>query len=79
MTEETFLELDVRPMVAAQQPPLGAVLDAVSRLQPGQALRLIAPFEPVPLFRMLGQQGFRHEARMEDDGSWVVLFRRQGC
>lgn len=70
------LRLDVRPLVAAHQPPMGAILESVGQLAPGQALQLIAPFEPVPLYQFLGQQGFHHEARLRDDGGWEVLFTR---
>src|SRR4051812_24275870 len=41
------LELDVRALVARQRPPLPAIQQAIAQLEPGQALRLIAPFEPV--------------------------------
>lgn len=63
-------------MCAARQAPLPHILDAVGRLAPGQALRLIAPFEPVPLYQFLGQQGFAHEAAETGDGAWVITFRR---
>lgn len=76
MSNGEFLDLDVRPLVAGKQPPLPAILDAVTRLSAGQALRLAVPFEPVPLFRMLEKQGFRHESRTEPDGTWVIIFRR---
>ena len=51
-----------------------AILDAVSRLEPGQALRLIAPFEPVPLYDFLGQRGFAHETSEPEPGVWAVIF-----
>lgn len=68
------LVLDVRPLCAAGNPPLGAILDAVHRLQSNQALRLIAPFEPVPLYELLGNRGFTHTAAVKDDDSWEILF-----
>lgn len=71
------LQLDVRPLVEAKKPPMGAILDHVGRLAPGQALQLIAPFEPAPLYTLLAQQGFRHETRVRDDGAWEILFRRE--
>jgi uncharacterized protein (DUF2249 family) len=71
------LELDVRPVCAAKQPPLPAILDAVGRLEPGQDFRLIAPFEPAPLYQLLGQQGFTHSARELPDGAWEITFRAQ--
>jgi uncharacterized protein (DUF2249 family) len=68
------LDLDVRPLVARQKPPLPAILDALARLTPGQALRLRVPFEPAPLYPLLKQRGFRAEPRPCDDGSWEVVF-----
>ncbi|MFH1499815.1 MAG: DUF2249 domain-containing protein [Verrucomicrobiota bacterium] len=70
------LELDIRPLCAAQRPPLPAILDAVGKLAPGQPFRLIAPFEPAPLYQLLGQQGFTHEAHTRDDGTWEIVFSR---
>ena len=70
------LEVDVRPICAARGAPLPHILDAVGRLAPGQALRLLAPFEPAPLYQLLGRQGFSHDVMMRDDGTWEILFRR---
>jgi uncharacterized protein (DUF2249 family) len=69
------LELDVRPICASKLPPLPAILDAVGRLAPGQNFRLIAPFEPSPLYQLLGQQGFTHSTHKLPDGSWEITFR----
>ena len=76
MSTPAPLELDVRPLCAARQAPLGAILDAVGRLAPAQALRLIAPFEPVPLYQLLGGQGFSAAARQRGDGAWEITFSR---
>lgn len=71
------LDLDVRPLIAAGQAPLGVVLGAIDRLRPGQALRLLAPFEPLPLYGVLARQGFAHVASHDDAGTWTVIFTRQ--
>ncbi len=68
------LEFDARPLFAAGKPPLVPILNAVNRLGHGQALRLIAPIEPIPLVQMLSQRGFTAEPRSRDDGSWEILF-----
>ena len=39
-----------------------------------EALRLFAPFRPVPLFQALGVRGFSHEDREIDGGDWQVIF-----
>lgn len=67
-------ELDVRPLIAAGRPPLQPILAAVGELQPGQALRLIAPFEPQPLYQLLRQRGYSAKPLSQPDGTWEILF-----
>ena len=73
----TVHELDARPLLAAGRPPLDAILAALAALPPGAALRLRAPFEPLPLYAKLGDQGFEHSAHREADGSFIILFTPQ--
>ncbi len=70
------LEVDVRVLCETRQAPLPRILAALGELAPGQALRVIAPFEPAPLYQLLGAQGFSHETKETGDGAWVVTFRR---
>lgn len=70
-----LLELDVRPTLRAGGEPFEQIMEAVSALKPGQGLRLLATFKPVPLFSVLGSKGFDHEAKELDGGDWEVLFR----
>src|ERR1041385_4840855 len=51
-------------------------METVARLKDGQKLRLLAPFEPAPLFDLLARRGFSHQARPTDSGDWEVLFTR---
>jgi uncharacterized protein (DUF2249 family) len=78
MPNLTPLELDVRPLCAQKKAPMPAILTAVSRLAPAQALRLIAPFEPVPLYEFLEARGFSHQSREREPGVWEVLFTPTG-
>jgi uncharacterized protein (DUF2249 family) len=71
----SLVELDVRPILRAGGEPFEAIMGAVSRLGPGQGLRLLATFKPVPLFSVLGAKGFAHEAQELADGDWEVIFR----
>ena len=67
-------ELDVRPMLRTGEEPFQAIMDAVGALAPGEALRLIAPFRPVPLFSVMANRGFAASDRPLDGGDWEVLF-----
>ena len=67
-------ELDVRPMLRAGEEPFQAIMDAVGSLAPGESLRLVAPFRPVPLFSVMANRGFSASDRPLDGGDWEVLF-----
>lgn len=70
------VDLDVRPDLARGEEPFRRIMDTVGRLGPGQVLVLRAPFEPVPLYRVMERRGFAHwtECRAPDD--WSVWFYR---
>lgn len=70
------LVLDTRPILARGESPCHAIDDAATTLIPGQPLVLIVPFEPVPLYAKLNNQGFTHQAREIGDGTWRVEFRK---
>jgi uncharacterized protein (DUF2249 family) len=67
-------DLDVRPILRQGGEPFGAIMAAVADLAPGQALRLLATFKPVPLFQVLGSRGFDASAREIGGGDWEVIF-----
>ena len=67
-------ELDVRPLLRAGEEPFQAIMGAVGALAPGESLRLIAPFRPVPLFSVMANRGFSASDRPLDGGDWEVLF-----
>ena len=75
----TLVDLDVRPILKAGGEPFGKIMETVAALAPGQGLRLLATFKPVPLFHALGAQGFAHEARELGGGDWEVIFRPEGA
>lgn len=74
MTTLSPLTVDARPTLRAGGEPFSDIMAAVARLTPGQALRLLATFKPVPLFAVMARQGFAHEEREIGDGDWEVLF-----
>ncbi|MGH7105490.1 MAG: DUF2249 domain-containing protein [Acetobacteraceae bacterium] len=71
------LTVDVREELRRGGEPLPRILQAVKTLAPGQALRLLATFEPLPLYAVLGRNGFGHSATRHGEGDWEVLFEPQ--
>lgn len=74
--ESDTLLLDVRPDLARGDEPFARIMEAAASVQQGQTLTLIAPFEPVPLYGVLGAQGFAHETQQVGAAEWVVRFVR---
>jgi uncharacterized protein (DUF2249 family) len=74
--ESARIHLDVREDVRTGREPFARIMAAVDELTPEGVLILRAPFEPVPLYRVLGRRGFAHwtESRAADD--WSVWFYR---
>lgn len=69
--------MDVRPEIRRGREPFGLIMQAIGRLKPGQDLKLVAPFRPLPLISMLAGQGFAHEAKELPNGDWEVSFTRE--
>ncbi|PCR90745.1 DUF2249 domain-containing protein [Natrinema ejinorense] len=69
-TKPTERTLDVREI---DGPPFDDIIAALGDLESDQRLRLIAPFEPRPLYEELDERGFTHESEERDGGVWHVL------
>jgi uncharacterized protein (DUF2249 family) len=70
------VEVDVRGDLARGVEPFARIMDAVARLGDDEALVLRAPFEPKPLYGVLGKRGFEHWAESRDPRDWSVWFWR---
>ena len=68
--------VDVREDLRRGREPFSKIMSAVDQLQPGESLRLLAPLEPVPLFGVMMNRGFTHQAKAIGGGDWEVLFER---
>lgn len=73
---EAAAHLDVRPILAAGDEPLGAVMRAAAAVPEGGVLLLEAPFDPVPLRRVLVRKGFVSHAEPLGPEHWRVTFLR---
>jgi uncharacterized protein (DUF2249 family) len=77
MNNNNTVTVDVREDIRSGREPFSKIMNAASALRTNEQLLLIAPFEPVPLFRVLEKQGFRHTVQSNKPGDWEVLFTRQ--
>src|SRR5215471_2426195 len=77
MPEGRRVRLDVRDDIRRGEEPFTRIMTAVRELKGDQALVLRVPFEPIPLYDVLGKRGFLHwtERRAADD--WSVTFYRE--
>jgi uncharacterized protein (DUF2249 family) len=71
---ERVQELDVRPILNEGKDPFSLILGRVKALQPGETLKIINDFEPIPLLQMLGKQGFGTHSELVDGGTWNAYF-----
>jgi hypothetical protein len=70
--------LDVRPMLAAGEEPFDAILGAAREVPAGGVLEVVAPFEPAPLYAVLGGLGFSHRTDPREGGAFAVRFTQTG-
>ncbi len=68
--------LDVRPELEQGGEPFVRIMEGAASVEPGGTLVIIAPFEPVPLYEVLGARGFSHVTEKVAADEWVVQFTR---
>lgn len=72
------VELDVRPLLARGEEPFFTIMEATRSLGPEDVLLVVNQFEPVPLYGVMAQRGFRHRTERGCEGEFRVFFRRRG-
>lgn len=73
----TTVTVDVREDLSSGREPLSKILAAVKTLASGQCLKLVTPFEPLPLFSMLKRMGFQHQSKRVKTDHWETIFTPQ--
>ncbi len=68
--------LDVRPIMVRGEEPFRKIMATARDVEPGETFRLLAGFEPVPLYDTLAKQGFSHWSRQLAPEYWQVDFHR---
>jgi uncharacterized protein (DUF2249 family) len=75
MTQD-ILTLDVRDDFRSGLHPCDKIQNALGNVGDGETLRLLVPFEPVPIFEVARNKGLSHKAQQTPEGHWEVLFSR---
>lgn len=68
------VEADVREELRAGREPFQRIMAARAEVPPGGCLVVRATFEPAPLYRALGKQGFLHHTEELAADDWRVWF-----
>lgn len=71
---DSVVTLDVRDHLNSGREPFSLIMQTASALEKEQSLRLIVPFEPVPLYHIMAQRGFNYTATTLETGDWEILF-----
>jgi uncharacterized protein (DUF2249 family) len=66
--------LDVRPDFRAGLHPCDKIQNTLSAVGKDEALRLLVPFEPLPLFEVAASKGLGYHASQTAEGDWEVIF-----
>lgn len=70
------VDVDVRSDIRAGIEPFSRIMAAVKALGAGDVLVVRAPFEPAPLYDVLGRRGFTHWTECREANDWSVWFFR---
>lgn len=74
MNSSNIITLDVRPDFRAGRHPCDKIQGALANVAPHQTLRLLVPFEPLPLYEIADRKGLAHVAQTTPEGDWEVHF-----
>jgi uncharacterized protein (DUF2249 family) len=71
--------VDVRDDIRRGVEPFARIMTAVKALAVDEVFVLRAPFEPIPLYDVLGKRGFEHWTECRGAEDWWVTFYRGGA
>ena len=70
------VEVDVRDDIRRGEEPFARIMAAVKTVGAGDALVVRVPFEPVPLYDVLGRRGLAHWSERLAEADWRAWFYR---
>lgn len=74
MDTQKIVELDVREDLLLKKEPFDKIMGAVKQLKPGQIFVLHAPFNPIPLHKLLSKKGFVYEVIKLEKKHWQTTY-----
>ena len=75
--DKEFIEIDVREDLALKKEPFDKIMGAVKSLKDDQYFVLHAPFNPIPLHKVLKRKGFKYRAEKIEQKHWRVIYERE--
>ena len=69
--------LDVREDLKAGNDPFEKIMAVVQTLDPSKQLVVIAIFEPVPLYGVMGSMGYEHTTERTPERDWRITFSKK--
>lgn len=76
LNSEDCEKLDVRSTIASGGEPLPDILEKADALASEKILMIIAPFDPLPLRRLMASRGFECHLVQKSTEEWHVYFKR---
>lgn len=76
---EQIVTMDVRQTIKDGEDPLRSIQKKVKELKPGEVLKIINSFEPVPLIELLGKQHYKtHTVFVADEEVETYFYKEDG-
>lgn len=76
LSDEQIIELNVCKYIENGTDPFNVIRETILMLRQDQVLHLINSFEPVPLYKVLGNKGYEHYKEQDDNRLWHIYFYR---
>lgn len=77
MDNQEIVELDVREDLRLKKEPFDKIMGTAKQVKAGQSFILHAPFNPIPLHKVLGRRGFEYEAEKIEKKHWKVIYKKK--
>lgn len=75
---DRYIEVDVREdLRLKKKEPFDKIMGAVKSLESDQYFILHAPFNPIPLHKVMKRKGFTHQAEKIERKHWKVIYERE--